>query len=56
MKEAEVDDGTFVRSASMVPVNHVVWGRIKNEKTNLKVSEVLHFTLGVGKIKKWKME
>ena len=29
---------------------------LKNEKTNWKVSEVLYFTLGVGKIKKWKME
>ena len=29
MKVDEVDDGEFVRIASMVPVNHVGWGRIK---------------------------
>ena len=36
MKEAEVDDGTFVRSASMVSVNHVVWGRIKKRENQLE--------------------
>ena len=54
MKVDEVDDGEFVRIASMVPVNHVVWGRIKKEKTNLKVSGLLYFTRGVGKRKKVK--